>query len=198
MKLVRWKRFTWQLKQLPPLEHKLPGHFITRPATREEARAVAHVQVLTAFSLDSTWSDTLNHFRDRLEMQLDLAFQRESYPAIVITHGPRIIATSVLNTDPDADSNLISGPCVLSEYCNRGLGTALLHASLRQLTEAGLMQAAGITKENSAACKFLYPKFGSESAPCEIACRRWPRRSYAAPGFYGTTLQQLRRGRFLR
>src|SRR5476651_1835132 len=148
MKLVRWKRFTWQIKQLPPLEQKLPAHFITRAATREEAKAVAHV-VLTAFSLDSTWSDTLNLFRERLEMQLDLAFQRESFPAIVITHGPRIIATSVLNTDPDADSNLISGPCVLSEYCNRGLGSALLYASLKQLGEAGLLQVAGITKENS-------------------------------------------------
>src|ERR1700761_2082161 len=153
MKLVRWRRFTWQIKQLPPLEPKLPAHFITRPATREEARAVAHV-VLTAFSLDSSWSDTLKLFCDRLEMQLDLAFQRESSPAIVITHGPRIIATSVLNTDPDADSNLVSGPCVLSEYCNRGLGTALLHASLRQLGDAGLLQAAGITKENTTACKF--------------------------------------------
>ena len=168
MKLVRWKRFTWQLKQLPPPDHKLPGHFIVRPATREEARAVAHV-VITAFSLDSTWSDTLNLFRERLEMQLDLAFQRESFPAIVITHGPRIIATSVLNTDTEADSNLVSGPCVLSEYCNRGLGTALLHASLRQLAEIGMERAAGITKENTAACKFLYPKFDSVGLPCDFA-----------------------------
>jgi predicted N-acetyltransferase YhbS len=168
MKLVRWKRFTWQLAKLPPLEHKLPAHFITRSATREEAKAVAHV-VMTAFSLDSTWSDTLNQFRERLEMQLDLAFQREAHPALVITHGPRIIAASVLNTEPDADSNLVSGPCVLAEYCNRGLGTALLHASLKQLADAGLTQAAGVTKENSAACKFLYPKFASEGAPCEFA-----------------------------
>lgn len=168
MKLVRWKRFTWQLKNLPQLEHKLPAHFITRAATREEAKVVAHV-VITAFSLDSTWSDTLNQFRDRLEMQLDLAFQRETFPAIVISHGPRIIAASVLNTDPDSDSNLVSGPCVLSEYCSRGLGTSLLHASLKQLAEVGLVQATGITKENTTACKFVYPKFGSTSAPCEFA-----------------------------
>ena len=166
MKLVRWKRFTWQIKQLPPLEQKLPAHFIIRPATREEAKAVVHV-VVTAFSLDSTWSDTLNLFRDRLEMQLDLAFQRESFPALVITHGPRIIAASVLHTEMEADSNLISGPCVLTEYCNRGLGSSLLHASLRQLGEVGLEQASAITKENSTACKFLYPKFGSVGLPCE-------------------------------
>jgi len=168
MKLVRWKRFTWQTEKLPPLDQKLPAYFITRAAVREEARAVAHV-VLTAFSLDSTWSDTLNQFRDRLEMQLDLAFQRETVPALVITHGPRIIATSVLSTDSEADSNLISGPCVLSEYCNRGLGTALVHASLKQLAEAGLVQVVGITKENTTSCKFLYRKFGSESAPCDYA-----------------------------
>jgi hypothetical protein len=168
MKLVRWKRFTWQIDKLPPFDQTLPAHFVIRPATREEARGAAHV-ALTAFSLDSTWSDTLNQFRDRLEMQLDLAFQRETVPALVITHGPRIISVSVLNTDPDADSNLVSGPCVLSEYCNRGLGTALLHASLRQLAEAGLVKAYGITKENTTSCKFLYPKFGSVSASCNDA-----------------------------
>ena len=46
-------------------------------------------------------------------------------PALVITHGQRIIAASAICTDADAESNLISGPCVLVEYCNRGLGTAL-------------------------------------------------------------------------
>ncbi len=166
MKLVRWKRFTWQIKTLPPLERPLPAHFTVRPATREESKLVAHV-VMTAFALDSTWSDTLNQFRERLEMQLDLAFQREAVPALVIAHGPRIIATSVLNTDPAADSNLVSGPSVLSEYCSRGLGTALLHASLKQLAESGLLQASGITKENTTACKFVYPKFGSSSASCD-------------------------------
>jgi hypothetical protein len=58
---------------------------------------------------------------------------------------------------------------VLSEYCSRGLGTSLLHASLKQLAEVGLVQATGITKENTTACKFVYPKFGSTSAPCEFA-----------------------------
>src|SRR5260370_42027613 len=122
---------------------------------------------MPAFSICSQWSDTSNFFRDRLEMQLDLAFQREPFPALVITHGPRIIAASMLHTDPEADSNLVSGPCVLTENCNRGLGSSLLHASLKQLAEVGLEQAAGITKENSTGCKFLYPKFGYGSRPGE-------------------------------
>jgi hypothetical protein len=160
MKLVRWKRFTWDLAKLPPLENSLPAHFAFREASREEAKVI-HSAVMTAFSLDSTWSDVLNLFRDRLEMQLNLAFERESLPAIVITHGVRIIAASVISTEIDGESNLVSGPCVLSEYCNRGLGTALLYQSLKLLRKAGLDRAAAITKENVTACKFVYPKFGS-------------------------------------
>jgi ribosomal protein S18 acetylase RimI-like enzyme len=163
MKLVRWKRFIWDLTKLPPLENKLPGHFVFREAAREEGKAIFGM-ILTSLTLDSAWSDVLNSFRDRLELQTDLAFQRESAPAVVVTHGTRIIAASVLSTEIDGESNLISGPCVLSEYGNRGIGSALLHHSLRQLRKAGLDRAAGITKENIAACKFVYPKFGSTSS----------------------------------
>src|SRR5258708_6404536 len=160
MKLVRWKRFTWDLNKLPPHENKLPLHYLFRPAAREEAKAVQNV-IFTAFSLDSAWSDVLKEFRERLELQLDLAFTRESIPGLVITHGPRIIAASVISTEVDSDSHLVSGPCVLSEYCNRGLGTALLHETLLQLRAAGLERAAAVTKENTAACKFVFPKFDS-------------------------------------
>lgn len=167
MKLVRWKRFTWNLKNLPPLDSTLPPQYVFRNATREEARAVVHV-VFTAFSLDTAWSDTLKFFRVRLETQLESAFARESVPAIVITHGPRIIAGSVIVTDPGCESNLISGPCVLVEYCNRGLGSALLYHTLEQLKASGLEQASAITKDNVPACKFVYPKFGSSNVPCEF------------------------------
>ena len=163
MKLVRWKRFTWDLTKLPPLDQKLPANFSFREAPREEAKVVMGM-VMTAFTLDSAWSDVMNIFRDRLEMQLDLAFQRESLPAIVITHGTRVIAASVISTEIDAENNLLSGPCVLPEYCNRHLGTARLHQSLTLLKKGGLDRAAAITKENVTACKFVYPKFGSTSS----------------------------------
>lgn len=163
MKLVRWKRFTWDLAKLPTSAGKLPAHFTIRETAREEAKVVQNV-VQTCFRLDSEWSDVLNSFRDRLEMQLDLAFQRESLPGLAVTHGTRIIGVSVLSTEIDGESNLVSGPCVLPEYSNRGLGTALLLASLRLLQKAGLDQAAAITKENVTACKFVYPKFGSSSS----------------------------------
>ena len=52
------------------------------------------------------------------------------------------------------------------EYRNRGLGTALLHYSLKQLQNNGLERACGISKENVVASKFIYRKFGSVSEPC--------------------------------
>lgn len=163
MKLVRWKRFIWDLTALPPLNHPLPANYLFRTARRDEAKAVAHV-IFTALTLDSAWCDTINFFRDRLASQLDQSFLREPSPALVIVHGSRIIAASVVSTESDADSHLVSGPCVFGEYCNRGLGTALLHQTLGLLRSAGLERAAAVTKENAPACKFVYPKFGSASA----------------------------------
>ena len=173
MKLVRWKRFTWDLTKLPPLETPLPDQYVVRAAARDEAKLVNHV-VFTALTLDSAWCDTLKLFRDRLAAQLDLAFAREGAPALVIMHGQRIIAASVISTEPEADSHLVSGPCVLVEYCNRGLGTALLHQTLELLRSSGLARATAVTKDNVAACKFVYPKFGSTSVAYDFALQMAP------------------------
>ena len=173
MKLVRWKRFTWDLTKLPPLEHPLPDQYVVRPAARDEARQVNHT-VFTALTLDSAWCDTLKLFSDRLAAQIDLAFAREAAPALVIMHGSRIIAASVISTEPDAVSHLVSGPCVLVEYGNRGLGTALLHHTLELLRSSGLERATAVTKDNVAACKFVYPKFGSTSEPYDFAGQMAP------------------------
>jgi predicted N-acetyltransferase YhbS len=163
MKIVRWRRFTWDLLKLPPLENRLPAYFTFREATREESKVV-RAMIMTSFALDSAWSDALKVFSERMENQIEATFQRESSPAIVVTHGVRVIAASVLSTEMEAESHLVSGPCVLSEYCNRGIGTALLHHSLRNLRQAGFERVLGITKQNVPACKFVYPKFGSASA----------------------------------
>lgn len=167
MKLVRWRRFTWDLSKLPQLETPLLGCYNIRPAERAEEKTVAHV-IFSAFSLDSAWSDALKDFRVPLQTQIEASFLREEVAALVICHGQRIIAASALNPAPDSDNHLLSGPCVLMEYRNRGLGTALLHHSLRQLQSAGLPRAHGITKENVAASKFIYPKFNSTSTECSI------------------------------
>jgi hypothetical protein len=160
MKLLRWKRFSWDLNKLPDLAPPLAERYILRPANAEDHKTVAHL-IHSSFSLDSSWGDALTVIKDWLAAQVDAAFVREPVPAVVISHGSRIIAASAISTDVAADTNLISGPCVLIEYRNRGLGTALLYQTLQQLRQSGLMHVHGIVKDNVAAGKFVYPKFGS-------------------------------------
>jgi predicted N-acetyltransferase YhbS len=169
MKLVRWKRFTWELGKLPP-EHEpaLASHFTVRAAGRDEEKAVRSV-IFTAFGLDTAWGDSFKHVRGYIETQLNTSFLHRAVPCLVVTHGVRIIAASALSTAEDAAVHLISGPCVLAEYRNRGLGTALLHESLLHLKTAGLPRAYGISKDGVAATKFVYPKFGSTNAEFDFA-----------------------------
>jgi ribosomal protein S18 acetylase RimI-like enzyme len=163
MKLVRWKRFTWDLSKLPP-EHEpqLPSSYTIRAATRDDEKAVLSV-IYTAFGLDTAWGDSFKMVQGFIDNQLSSSFLHRAVPCLVVTHGTRIIAASALNTSDDAPCHLISGPCVLNEYRNRGLGTALLHESLAHLKTAGLQRACAVCKENVPASKFVYPKFGSTS-----------------------------------
>jgi ribosomal protein S18 acetylase RimI-like enzyme len=160
MKLVRWKRFTWDLSQLPAPAPALAERYTLRPAFGEDQEAVEKL-VLAAFTLDAEWSVHFRTLPAWLKEQLDQAFDRENAPAVVITHGLRIIAASAITTEVDAETHLISGPCVSMEYRNRGLGTALLHGTLAQLRQAGLRTVHGVTKENVPTAKFIYPKFGA-------------------------------------
>ena len=167
MKLVRWTRFTWDLSSLPPLAAELDRCYQIRSATREEESIVVAL-IHRAFTMDREWSDQYIVFRDRLQLQVHQAFEREHIPAIVILHGIRIVAASALSLEIAAETNLLSGPCVLPEYCNRGLGSALLHESLVQCAHAGLPRAHGVSKDNTLASRFVYSKFASTRADCEI------------------------------
>ena len=162
MKLVRWKRFAWDLSKLPAFESRLPSAFNIRAASRDEEKTV-HQVIFTAFGLDSAWGDSIRLVRDYVDSQLATSFAQRAVPCLVLTHGTRIIAASALNVSEDAASHLISGPCVLSEYRSRGIGTTLLHESLEHLKTAGLATAYGVSKENVPASRFIYPKFGSTS-----------------------------------
>lgn len=167
MKLVRWKRFTWDIAKLPTPAPPLAERYNIRPCFVEDRQGVTHI-IISAFTLDSAWGDVCAQLKDWLQMQVDAAFERESAAAVVITHGQRVIAASAVNTDPDAETHLLSGPCVSMEYRNRGLGTALLYATLQHLRQAGLTYVHGITKENVPAAKFVYPKFGSNQVEFEF------------------------------
>lgn len=167
MTLVRWKRFTWELKNVPPRGASTLPSFLVKAAGKDEERAASDV-IMNALTLDYGWGDNFRNFRQMLEAQLEAAFERSSVPVITVRHGQRIIAASLLNLEADAETHLLSGPCVLSEYRNRGLGSALLQESLQTLLAAGLTSAHGICVERSSAEKFVYRKFGSVSEAYEF------------------------------
>lgn len=167
MKLVRWMRFTWDLSKLPPLKSEGDSHYPIRVATPDDEKSVRSV-ISSAYSLDMDWSDTLKSLRDHFEAQIDKVFTEKEVPCIVVQHGARIIGASSLDLNKEAENNLLSGPCVLNEYRNRGLGTTLLHRSLLLLRDAGLGRARGVTKYNVPAAKFIYPKFNSTSEQYDI------------------------------
>ena len=167
MKLVRWLRFSWDLTKLPAAKSELESHYHIRVATLEDEKSVRSV-IASAFSLDMNWSDTLKSLREHFEAQIDRVFVEKDVPCVVISHGARIIGASALDPARDAENHLLSGPCILSEYRNRGLGTTILYRSLELLRDSGLETARGITKNNVPAAKFIYPKFNSVSTPYDF------------------------------
>jgi predicted N-acetyltransferase YhbS len=167
MKLVRWLRFTWDLAKLPAMEGAVDSHYHIRTATPEDEKVVRGV-IASAFSLDMDWSDTLKNLREHFETQIEQVFEEKEVPCIVVSHGSRIIGASALSTNRDADNHLLSGPCILNEYRNRGLGTQVLRRSLQFLKDAGLGTAHGVTKHNVPAAKFIYPKFNSVNETYEF------------------------------
>ena len=182
MKLVRWTRFSWDLTCLAPVYPAIDSHYRIRQATAEDEKAVRAV-VFSSFTLDQNWNFLLREIRDQLNTSLDSVFhdrldraqQRRRQEAgdnserfcLVATHGSRVIATSALSANRDAENHLLTGPCILMEYRNRGLATALLAHSLMALREVNITTAYGLTKQDSPTQQFVYTKFGSVSAPYE-------------------------------
>jgi GNAT superfamily N-acetyltransferase len=162
MNLVRWKRFTWELQNVPQRGSGNLPSFQIKAATKEDERAASDV-IMNALTLDYGWGDNFRAFRHMLEAQLEAAFERPPVPVMTVRHGQRIIAASLLSMEPDAETHLLSGPCVLAEYRNRGIGSALLQESLHSLLASGLTRAYGICRERSPVEKFVYRKFGAVS-----------------------------------
>ena len=167
MKLVRWLRFSWDLSKLPAEENPLDARYRVRVATKEDEPVVRNV-IQSAFTLDMHWNDSLASIRASFEEQLNEAFHDNPSFCLVVTHGVRIIAASLVLASEEAGSQLISGPCVLSEYRNRGIGSALLRASLEALSRAGFKTAHAVTKKNAPVARFVYTKFQSTSTPWEF------------------------------
>lgn len=165
---TRWSRFLWQSKALSSIQADSSEKNLIRPATREEGEDVLRV-ILLSLSMDSGWNDAFPLVEGYLKAAVARTFNATEPLCLVIPKGNRLIAASLLDPEPEAENHLLSGPTVLMEYRNRGLGTSLLQASLHALRERGLSSVAGITREKTSASRHVYPKFGSVSEPAQFS-----------------------------
>ena len=149
-------RFTWQTGRIG---NAPVGEDLIRPAAREEAEDVLKV-LLLSLSMDSAWNDSMALAESRLKSEVTRLFNSEDPFCLVIPKGNRLIAASLLDPSAEAPSHLVSGPSVLVEYRNRGIGSRLLHASLEALEGRGISVASGVTRAKTVAARHVYPKFG--------------------------------------
>lgn len=162
MARVEWLRFRWNLSKpliVPPV-----APYQVRAALKEEENLCSEV-IRTSLVNEPSWSDLLPSLDPLLQEALKAGFRAPEPPCLVLLHGSRVIGVSLLDPDPAARSHLFSGPCVLPEYRNRGLGSLLLGRSLEHLRAIGLPEAAALTRTRSIAARFIYPRFGGVSVP---------------------------------
>ena len=164
-------RYTWTLKELPADAGEIAAPFVLRTAGDQEMdEAVAIVQ--SSYNLDPEWSGCALHIKGTVLPMVMKTLAKEP-TCLFVQHGNRIIGASVFDGEPEEGGvHLISGPCVLIEYRNRGIGGALLGATLDALRGRGVAQACGQTRPNSPSAKYLCSKFGGQAVkeePAEIA-----------------------------
>ncbi len=154
-----WNHFVWQTASFStPLILNPP--FSVRRARLEEKEKATQVALLS-LKMNTEWHDATDVASACIKEAAEAAFFEGSEPScLVIAHGQRIIGVSILNLHSDAPYHLATGPWVLMEYRNRGLGSALLHASVQELAQHGLTEARGMTRANSITARFVYSKFG--------------------------------------
>lgn len=153
-------RYGWRLSDLGPLP-EMPKPFVLRAASEQEREDALQV-VRSSYSLDPEWSGGRKHVEDVVLASAARALDIE--PAcLFVLHGNRIIAASVYEVEPADGIHLTTGPCVLIEYRSRGIGGALLAATLAALRERGVREAVGQARPNTASAKFLCPKFGGRA-----------------------------------
>jgi predicted N-acetyltransferase YhbS len=163
-----WLCFEWDTMSAD-YSAPAPSSLAIRPANREDEEVVGKV-LRTAFSMDSSWGDISRRLDESMERFVEEAFDksRETPSCVVAQHGSRIIGVSVMDAEADSLNHLSSGPMILHEYRNRGLGSALLAASLNFLRSEGLAKVRGVTRANSTPARFIYTKFGSHQVSCAL------------------------------
>jgi len=161
--MISWLCFEWQTSGAPDAG-SLVSPLVIRPAEKSDEEGVAKV-LKSSFAVDSGWGDVNRTVEVLLASAAERVFAEPSPHCLVVVHGSRVIGASLLAVDAGVENHLISGPCILHEYRNRGLASALLAASLGHLAKLDVKTARGLTRANSITARFIYQKFGGSSRP---------------------------------
>jgi hypothetical protein len=154
-------KFRWNLAGLTSPVPEISKPFTVRTAGQEEVEEALRA-VKSSYDLDPEWSGCDKYVEDTVLVGVKKALATGG-ECLLVQHGNRVIAASVYTPEPGDDGvHLVSGPCVLIEYRNRGLGGSLLGATLEALRARGLVEAYGRTRPNGPSAKFLASKFGGQ------------------------------------
>ena len=138
MMTLSWLRFEWDLKTLSADELNLPPPFVLTRAGK--GRRTHCAKRCPEFLRDGyRWSDIQRIFAETILRHVQAGFQRSLPDCVIVQHGSRIIGASIVDPSAEAENHLTTGPCVLHEYRGRGVGTALLEASLAALQQSDLV-----------------------------------------------------------
>lgn len=166
-KPIKLVRFRWNLKDLPADLPPFPKPYKVRGAEKHELTDAVSV-VKASYNLDPEWSGYGKHLDDVVLPGLKDCFDDNVF-CLFVFHGNRVIAASAYTPEPGDGVHLVTGPCVLTEYRNRGIGGALLAATLAALREQGVKTATAQTRPGTPSAKFLYSKFGGEQVLSAVA-----------------------------
>ncbi len=158
---VTLARFCWKLADLKPGSASIPKPFVLRQAGEQELEDALRV-VQASYNLDPEWSGCAKHIDEVVLPGVRKAFVQDA-TCLFLQHGNRVIAASVYNPEPEDGIHLVTGPCVFIEYRNRGIGGALLFATLEALRERGVNEACGQARPGTSSAKFLCSKFGGQA-----------------------------------
>jgi len=165
--LTQAVRFEWDLAKVPSLPAPLPPKHEIKVQANPEVESLWDA-MQRSFLNESAWMVSLESHLDPMRKKIF----PEGKPLVgmdilVLQHGLRVVGVSAVLPLAGEGPQLLSGIVMEYEYQRRGLGSALLLASLRHCADKGLEKASVLTRVGVPAARYLYPKFGGRSTLIE-------------------------------
>jgi GNAT superfamily N-acetyltransferase len=153
-----WVRYDWDLGLLPRLVGPPEGYELDTAS--EADRKTVFETVIAAYGSDPVWRPHLDAIEARMGPRIAETIGDLNARYLVVRHASLCVAVSGIAREHWTDQNLLTGICVLSTHQRRGVGRALLLASLHALCALGCAHARVYTEADSLADRKVYPLFG--------------------------------------